>query len=123
MEEATNHQHPSSPQPVTQMATICIISGDLFADKFMHACDVFEPFKRLAVPEVFDVEGLTDDAAQRFIDEFRQQFSTKRFIVAAFLVGTAIGYVDDSVKLISDGHTFCALADMLKTIGYRGAIQ
>lgn len=96
-----------------------MIAGDKFLDEAMHAFDVFEPFKRLATATLFTL-SLSDDAdPQNIIDTFLKTAEEKRmFVAAVFFVGTEIGFVDETVKLVTDGERFCPLDDMLKAYGF-----
>lgn len=101
---------------------ICMIAGDKFADGFMHAADMFEPSKRLAHPQFLAVTLSPDHAPlAEIVDRLRQAAAEKWIVVAAFVVGTCIGYVDETVTLVSNGKTFCTLQEMLEECGYVAA--
>ena len=97
---------------------ICMLCSDRFKDGFIHAADLFEDFKRLAEPVFFraTIEPTAD--LHGIVAKFREEAAKRWLVVAVFIVGTSIGYVDETVKLVSDGSHFCPLDYMLSKCGY-----
>jgi hypothetical protein len=111
-----------SDKTINRVIRLCLISGDAFQDAFMHATDVFEPSKRLATPRFFRMELLPHADLPKIVEQFRlsAEKELKVSVVACFAVGTDIGYIDDTVKTVSDGEKWCLLDEMLLAAGWCG---
>lgn len=106
-------------KPATLDIRVLTIMGDKLQDDLMHHFDLFEPCKRLAVPRVLRMTISENADLQKIIDCLRATSDQQRmFIVAAVVLGTKVGFVDESVKLVSNGEGFCALDDMLLAYGF-----
>jgi hypothetical protein len=103
--------------------TSVIIASPVWHDRVMHACGLFEPFKRYIDTPV-TVDGFkTDDkttaeciAAQKAAIEQTGDYA----VVAIWRVGHAEGaWFDPSVKVVSlQGRQWCLLHDYLSYHGY-----
>lgn len=103
---------------------VVVISGDGKMDHMMHAFDVFESFKRYALIQTYEVEGI--DTAPSVITSAMKSAAEKigHGVVAVFIPGVAEGaYLDTTVKVISDGSKWGMLRDVLVAYGYAGEDQ
>lgn len=117
--------HEPAPQGESKMIekTVCMISGDEFQDRFMHAADVFEDSKMLAEPALFRITLAPDADLTQVIERFTDTCQkTKRVLAAVFFVGTDIGWINQNVTTVSTGDQYCPLEPMLRYYGYEGAI-
>lgn len=101
---------------------VCMVHGDIFKDDLMHHFDVFEDSKRL-VEVTCCVMEITDNVdLQSIIYHVRKTWQELgHFVAAAFVVNSDIGYVDETVKVISDGQRWGMLQDVLDEFGYQHA--
>lgn len=99
---------------------ICLISGDRNINAFMRHADVFESAKKYAVPKMFEATVTPDADLQKIVQTAKESAeSCGDLVVAVFIPNTNIGWVDESVKLVSDGQNFHRLDQMLKYYGYQ----
>ena len=98
----------------------CIaISGDKKMDDLMHAFGVFEPFKAFAVVEKFELTLKPDTTAAKAVEDMvRILTECDRRVVAVFIPSRHYGYLDESVKVISDGQKWCMLDKVLEAYDY-----
>lgn len=110
---------PSTLQPKTKNSIpVVIVSGNRGMDDFMHAADVFEPFKALATVHTLDIE-FDKEPSQAVINSslnaIKGWLEKDHRVVAVFSPGCPGGYVDNTVKTISNGQTWRRLDDVLKS--------
>ena len=99
---------------------IVVIAGDRVKDQFMHAADVFEPFKVLA--DVHTISFTTKKAPidlPKVIGAIVKGVQPNWRVVAAFAPNRKEGaYVDPTVRVISNGTNWAMLDDVLKVCHY-----
>lgn len=105
---------------VTLIAILCPI----IQDRFMHAADVFEPFKRL-IEEPFCVTGELEEGKTLAgaLTKFKtvMEGTGKYEVLAVFHPHLEEGaWCNQEVIMVSTGHQFCKFADLLDHHGYRG---
>ena len=102
--------------------TVVVIAGDRKQDEFMHAADMFEPFKRLAsihrVTVTFKPDALRYPC--KIVPLLKQAFEERGMIVvAAFVPGELSGaWIDINVKCISSGTNWVMFDQLLASLGY-----
>ena len=103
--------------------TCIAISGDARHTAFMQASDVFEPFKVLASVDRYVLtlkDGCSDQKAVADLKRLLEAYGHR--IAAAFIPGSSEGaYRDESVRVISDGHFFRPLNEVLESYFYKEA--
>lgn len=105
---------------ITMITILCPI----IQDRFMHAADVFEPFKRL-IEDPFTVTGEMEEG--RNLADVLAKFRTvmegtgKYEVLAVFHPHLEEGaWCNQEVIMVSTGHQFCKFADLLAHLNYRG---
>lgn len=105
------------------------IFGDAKTDQLMHACDVFEPFKRIGKFNTIEI------VAKKCIDTSKQRELVSGVINALGAKGMAVSfiairsidgkkvnqsahYISPGVSVISDGKRAARLSDILSSRGY-----
>lgn len=99
--------------------TIILVLGDRLLDKFMHAADVFESFKRLILaPQEFDVTLKPGHRITTSVGRIRKHFAAdqKLFLVAILVKGRKTRWVDPEVKVVSTGYTWCLTGELIATL-------
>lgn len=104
---------------------ICIFACNKFLNGFMRAADVFENFKHLTQVERIDCSWNEKSDLNEVLTQMKQaaEKEATHYIIAAFVVGTDIGYIDRSVKTVSDGEQWCLFANLLRSYGYMGSVE
>lgn len=106
---------------MSRMLTLVLLSGSRRIDDFMHARDVFESFRALAEPMVFNLKVTKGAKSERIVACAREAAEKHGHrVVAAFIVGVRKGvFVDKSVRVISSGQRWCLLRDFLSAWGVK----
>lgn len=104
---------------------IIAILCPVLKDRFMHAADVFEPFKRLIEPEPFAVAAELEDGKplEPVLAKFKEvlEATAQYEVLAVFHPYRPEGaWCNQEVIMVSTGYTFCKFADYLERLNYRG---
>lgn len=91
----------------------------------MQSLDVFEPFKVLANVNVVDITRTSEPTSDNLVDisnALKTGYEGQGYrIVAIFFPGKVEGsWVDNKVKVISDGKKWVMLRDVLKAYNFAG---
>ena len=87
-------------------------------DDFMHAADVFETHKALATVHTCDIEfdkEPSQDVINTSLTMIKHTLEKEHRVVAVFSPACPGGYVDNTVKTISNGRTWRRLDDVIKS--------
>ena len=100
--------------------TLNVISGDLQMDKFLHAADLYEAFKRYG--EIWSIELETDAEPKAMLDKLHAALTGNKEnpqAVTAIWVANepAVNYVDWSLKAFGDGRRWIPLDAYLRAFG------
>jgi len=98
---------------------INIIVGEKRMNDFLHAADIFEPFKQYGEVLSMEFELTKSKPNLAFLIRFKEQLEKHGDVVTAlwFARTPEIHYVDWSVKVTSDGKKWAVLKDYLKQFG------
>jgi hypothetical protein len=98
------------------------IYGSAWATRFMQDADCFERFKVVAKPVKLILTLKSDCSKERALNELKMMLEKSgNRVVAIFAPNVKEGaYVDESIKVISNGAQWCMLEDVLKAYGYTG---
>jgi hypothetical protein len=92
---------------------VVALAGEKRIDDFMHAADVFEPSKRLVY--VYTFKTISENKNGLLLKYKKALELSGLKVVAVFELGNLEGaYIDKTVKMISNGHTWSLLSDFLK---------
>lgn len=97
--------------------TLVIVAGDRTLDRFMHAADMFAPFKRLIMSPMFiDVTLKPRHRISTTVQKVRKKFAEdkKMFLVAILVKGKKSRWVDPEIKVVSNGYQWGLLRDLVK---------
>ena len=102
-----------------------VICGSRQMDQMMHSFDVFEKFKALATPKVLEIKRESepaDENLEAISKALREGLEAQgERVVAVFFPGKKAGaWVDNTVKVISDGKSWGMLRDALKAYKFAG---
>jgi len=89
---------------------INIITKDEQMTAFMQCCDVFEKFRVVLGPHV-QIE--TESNSTEIIDKLVKSKSSD---IIAIFDDTGYGWIDDNVKVVSNGIKWMLFSDMIKKI-------
>lgn len=105
------------------------IFGDARIDQFMHACDVFEPFKRIGKCNTIEVVtkkriGLVKQ--RNLVSGVANALEANGMVVSFIAIRSIDGekveksanYISPGVSVISDGKRCARLSDILSFHGY-----
>jgi len=98
---------------------VCILSGPKDMDQLMHAFDVFETSKRLAIPEWIKItheKRMTIPKAKAMVEGFKKIYEeADRNVVAIFIPGDQrSAFIDKNVASCSTGEKWFVLKDFLR---------
>jgi hypothetical protein len=98
------------------------IYGSEWTTRFMQDADCFERFKVIAEPVKFVLTLKPDCSKERALNDLKMLLEKSgNRVVAIFAPNVKEGaYVDESIKVISNGTQWCMLKDVLEAYGYTG---
>ena len=100
------------------MYTVNIIAGDKQQDAFMHAADVFEPFKRLG--QALSIEFEDDHVpCIENLQKIKDTMEKGGYVVSSlwYPQKPELNIIDWNIKVISNGEKWCMHHDYLKQFG------
>lgn len=110
---------PSTPRSDAVDVIIVAIHGDKAMDDIMHAADLFEAFRVYGVAVTYAINAMNPDLA-RLITVIKEGLEKQgQRVSAIFSPGNPEGaWIDETVKVLSDGKRWCLLKDALSANGY-----
>lgn len=109
---------------------IDVIHGEKQINEFMHICDVFEQSKQFGEYECYTVTGSNINIS-KLIMNFKNTFEKAGRNVIFIGINNIDGkifnfpkpYIRPGISMISDGHQWYLLKDLLNLIGYKTEID
>lgn len=105
--------------------TCVVFSGDTRINEMMHYLDVFEPFKVVAKPCLFEItreSEPSDENLKAIAGALKDGLEKegRRVVAVFFPLKKAGAWADNTVKVISDGGKWVMFRDLLSAYCFEG---